>query len=96
LWQNANQKRCDALRGAGRVEEALESFRYMMNMIDENAKARCFGWSNGKSGVHIVTQALIPTRFTQHLSRNTAPSILLTEMLPSLQTITTGLLTYTL
>jgi tetratricopeptide (TPR) repeat protein len=46
LWQNAHQKHCDALRGAGRLEEALESFRSMMDMIDENAKARCFDWSN--------------------------------------------------
>jgi hypothetical protein len=35
----------------------------MMDVIDENAKARCLDWSNGKSGVHIVTQALILTRF---------------------------------
>jgi hypothetical protein len=68
----------------------------MMDMIDENAKARCFDWSNGKSKVQIIMQALILAHFTQHSSRNTAPSILPREMLPSLQVITTGLLTYTL
>ena len=44
-----------AIKEAKTGEEALESFRYMMDVIDEDAKARCLGWSNGKSGVHIVT-----------------------------------------
>ncbi|KIK47413.1 hypothetical protein CY34DRAFT_799363 [Suillus luteus UH-Slu-Lm8-n1] len=46
LWQDAHQNRCDAFRRAGRTEEALDSYRSMMDVIDENAKARCFDWSN--------------------------------------------------
>ncbi|KIK34689.1 hypothetical protein CY34DRAFT_812772 [Suillus luteus UH-Slu-Lm8-n1] len=46
LWQDAHQNRCDAFRRAGRTEEALDSYRSMMDVIDENAKARCLDWSN--------------------------------------------------
>ncbi|KAG2339547.1 hypothetical protein BDR05DRAFT_991937 [Suillus weaverae] len=45
LWQNAHQKLCNALRQGGKLEEALGSFREMMNIIDETTKARCFAWS---------------------------------------------------
>ncbi|KAG1726887.1 uncharacterized protein EDB91DRAFT_1350447 [Suillus paluster] len=45
LWQIANQKRCDALLRAGRLREALESHRYMMDTSDEPTKASCFDWS---------------------------------------------------
>ncbi|KAG1730183.1 hypothetical protein EDB19DRAFT_1913005 [Suillus lakei] len=31
LWQNAHQKWCDALLRAGRLEDALESYRHMMD-----------------------------------------------------------------
>ncbi|KAG1740865.1 uncharacterized protein EDB91DRAFT_342521 [Suillus paluster] len=46
LWKNAHQKRCDALYQADRLGDALESYRYMMNMSDENTKASCLDWSN--------------------------------------------------
>ncbi|KAG0700213.1 hypothetical protein DFH29DRAFT_1056384 [Suillus ampliporus] len=51
LWQNAHQKRCDALRQAGRLEKALKSYQYMMEMSDETTKASCLDWSTGKSSV---------------------------------------------
>ncbi|KAJ8594800.1 hypothetical protein M405DRAFT_929909 [Rhizopogon salebrosus TDB-379] len=47
LWKIANQKRCDALLRAGRITEALESYRYMMDMSDEVTEASCLGWSTG-------------------------------------------------
>ncbi|KAG0702300.1 hypothetical protein DFH29DRAFT_1079532 [Suillus ampliporus] len=46
LWQNAHQKQCDALRRAGRHEEAVESYRHMMEMSDEDTKAGYLDWSN--------------------------------------------------
>ncbi|KAG2355211.1 hypothetical protein BDR07DRAFT_556666 [Suillus spraguei] len=46
LWQNAHQKRCIALRQAGRLAEALNSYRDMMDKIDQNTKANCLDWSN--------------------------------------------------
>ncbi|KAG2137113.1 uncharacterized protein EDB93DRAFT_1253727 [Suillus bovinus] len=41
LWQIASQKRCDALLHAGRLREAHESYRYMMDVSDEATKASC-------------------------------------------------------
>ncbi|KAG2052498.1 WD40 repeat-like protein [Suillus hirtellus] len=61
LWKNAHQKRCVALRQAGRLAEALNSYRDMMDKIDNNTKAGCLSWSNGKSEVHNVMQATILT-----------------------------------
>ncbi|KAG1725059.1 uncharacterized protein EDB91DRAFT_1267593 [Suillus paluster] len=46
LWKNARQKQCDALRQAGRHEEAVESHRRMMDTSDEDTKANCLDWSN--------------------------------------------------
>ncbi|KAG0708169.1 hypothetical protein DFH29DRAFT_1075813 [Suillus ampliporus] len=60
LWQNAHQKRCDVLRRAGRHEEAMESYRHMMDMSDENTKASCFDWSNGKSRVSFTQEYIAP------------------------------------
>ncbi|KAG1817516.1 uncharacterized protein BJ212DRAFT_1269921 [Suillus subaureus] len=51
LWQNANKKKCDALLRAGRLGEAVESHRYMMDMSDETMKASCLEWSTGKSSL---------------------------------------------
>ncbi|KAG0697842.1 hypothetical protein DFH29DRAFT_1020728, partial [Suillus ampliporus] len=51
LWKIANQKRCHALLQAGRLEEALESFQYMMDKSDETTKASCLDWTTGKSSV---------------------------------------------
>ncbi|KAG0700212.1 hypothetical protein DFH29DRAFT_1056381 [Suillus ampliporus] len=49
LWKNARRKQCDALRRADRLEEAVESYRQMMDMSDEKTKASYLDWSNGKS-----------------------------------------------
>ncbi|KAG2348235.1 hypothetical protein BDR05DRAFT_507024 [Suillus weaverae] len=45
LWRTAHQNRCHALFQAGRLPEALESYRYMMERSDEATKASCFEWS---------------------------------------------------
>jgi hypothetical protein len=44
----AHQKRCQAFLSAGKTTEALEAHKYMMDAIDEPAKASCLEWSNGK------------------------------------------------
>ncbi|KAG2356768.1 hypothetical protein BDR07DRAFT_1491520 [Suillus spraguei] len=48
LCLTAHQKRCQAFLSAGKYDEALEAHKYMMNVIDESAKASCLVWSNGK------------------------------------------------
>jgi hypothetical protein len=48
LCVTTHQKRCQAFLSAGRPDEALEAHRYMMDAIDEFAKASCLDWSNGK------------------------------------------------
>jgi hypothetical protein len=49
LLLTTHQKRCQALLSAGKSDEALEAHNYMMDAIDEFAKASCLDWSNGKS-----------------------------------------------
>ncbi|KAG0699362.1 hypothetical protein DFH29DRAFT_1002055 [Suillus ampliporus] len=61
LCQNAHQHWCDALLRADRLEEALGSYQYMMDTIDENTKASCLDWSNSKSRVLNVIHAAILT-----------------------------------
>ncbi|KAG2356066.1 hypothetical protein BDR07DRAFT_1492391 [Suillus spraguei] len=51
LWLTAHQGRCDALLRAGRLQDAVKSYRYMMDMSDSITKAKCLDWSNGKSDV---------------------------------------------
>jgi hypothetical protein len=51
LLLTAHQKRCQAFLAAGRSNEALEAYKYMMDAIDESAKAGCLDWSYGKSSV---------------------------------------------
>jgi hypothetical protein len=48
LWENINQRRCDAFLLAGRVIEAVESFQCMMNIIHEAGKGSCIEWSTSK------------------------------------------------
>ncbi|OAX32038.1 WD40 repeat-like protein, partial [Rhizopogon vinicolor AM-OR11-026] len=45
LWETGNQNRCDALLHAGRLAEAHEAYRHMMDMSDEATKATCLDWS---------------------------------------------------
>ncbi|KAG1789003.1 uncharacterized protein HD556DRAFT_1447277 [Suillus plorans] len=47
LWQTAHQNRCNVLLRAGRLPEAIEAYRYMMDRADEAMKARCIDWSTG-------------------------------------------------
>ncbi|KAG1766605.1 hypothetical protein EV702DRAFT_1282874 [Suillus placidus] len=49
LCLTAHQKRCQAFLSAGKPDEALKAHKYMMDVIDESAKANCLDWSNGKS-----------------------------------------------
>jgi hypothetical protein len=48
LWRTVNQRRCDALFRADRVNEAVKSFEYMMSMIDDNMKSSCLKWSSSE------------------------------------------------
>jgi hypothetical protein len=48
LFSTAHQKRCQALLSAGKPDKALEAHKYMMDTIDESAKAGWLVWSNGK------------------------------------------------
>ncbi|KAG2355810.1 hypothetical protein BDR07DRAFT_1492731 [Suillus spraguei] len=45
LWLTAHQKWCQAFLCAGKVNEALESHKYMMDNIDETTKANSLDWS---------------------------------------------------
>ncbi|KAG1800188.1 uncharacterized protein HD556DRAFT_1439046 [Suillus plorans] len=45
LWETISQRRCDAFLLAGRVIEAVESFQYMMNMVNEAGKGSRIEWS---------------------------------------------------
>ncbi|KAG1792993.1 uncharacterized protein HD556DRAFT_1444087 [Suillus plorans] len=49
LWLTANQKRCNALVRADRLQDAVKSYQYMTDNIDETTKVSCVEWSNGKS-----------------------------------------------
>jgi hypothetical protein len=40
--------RCDAFLRADRVTEAVDSYEYMMNTIDEPAGDSCLEWSAGE------------------------------------------------
>ncbi|KAG2345920.1 hypothetical protein BDR05DRAFT_96554 [Suillus weaverae] len=46
LCLTTHQKRCQAFLSAGKPDEALEAHQYMMDAIDESAKATCLDWSN--------------------------------------------------
>jgi hypothetical protein len=49
LLLTAHQKRCQAFLSAGKSDEALEAHKFMMDTIDDTAKASSLEWSNGKS-----------------------------------------------
>ncbi|KAG2129677.1 uncharacterized protein EDB93DRAFT_1108607 [Suillus bovinus] len=61
LWLTSCQKRCDALLQADKLLDAIKSYRFLMDDIDKKAKASCLEWSNGKSRVFNVEQAVILT-----------------------------------
>jgi len=50
-WKTANQNRCHALLRAGRLAEAHEAYKYMIDRSDEVMKASCLDFSAGKSPV---------------------------------------------
>ncbi|KAG1793138.1 uncharacterized protein HD556DRAFT_522194 [Suillus plorans] len=45
LWLTAHQKRCHALLRAGKLQDAVKSYQYMMVSSDENTRADCLDWS---------------------------------------------------
>ncbi|KAG0706967.1 hypothetical protein DFH29DRAFT_97735 [Suillus ampliporus] len=45
LWLTAHQKQCQVLLSAGRLDDALESLRHMMEIVDETTKVACLDWS---------------------------------------------------
>ncbi|KAG2130298.1 uncharacterized protein EDB93DRAFT_1255969 [Suillus bovinus] len=47
LWLTAHQQRCHALLQADKLSDAVKSYRYMMDNIDEATKAICLEWSHG-------------------------------------------------
>jgi hypothetical protein len=63
LLLTTHQKRCQAFLSAGKIDEALEAHKYMMDAIDETAKASCLDWSNGKLSVTLPA-AIILTRIS--------------------------------
>lgn len=94
LWQTANQYRCRALLKSGRLGEAMESHQYMMDMIDENTRARCLNWSTGRFSM--MSPRLHPHRYYTQVSRKSVVFYILPrEMQLSLLPIMTGLFTYT-
>ncbi|KAG2075585.1 hypothetical protein BDR04DRAFT_1149927 [Suillus decipiens] len=62
LCFTAHQKRCQAFLSAGKPDEALEAHKYVMDAMDESAKANCLDWSNRKFSV-TSSEAIILTRF---------------------------------
>ncbi|KIK49125.1 hypothetical protein CY34DRAFT_797510 [Suillus luteus UH-Slu-Lm8-n1] len=46
LWLTAHQKQCYALLWAGKIQDAVKSYQYIMVSSDENTKADCLGWFN--------------------------------------------------
>ncbi|KAG2743305.1 hypothetical protein P692DRAFT_201795013 [Suillus brevipes Sb2] len=46
LVLKTHQKRCQAFLSAGKSDEALKAHKFMMDAIDEPAKASCLEWSN--------------------------------------------------
>ncbi|KAG2139824.1 uncharacterized protein EDB93DRAFT_1252946 [Suillus bovinus] len=56
LWLTAHQKCCHALLRAGKLQDAVKSYQYMMASSDENTKTDCLDWSNGKSGVSFTEE----------------------------------------
>ncbi|KIK42089.1 hypothetical protein CY34DRAFT_805300 [Suillus luteus UH-Slu-Lm8-n1] len=101
VWQIANQRRCDAILQAGEIREALESYRYMMDMSDEATRLNCLAWSISKSS-SISSGPILTCNFTQHSSKLAGRIILLKDLLTLLQaemplsmrTITTRLSSY--
>jgi hypothetical protein len=63
LLVTTHQKRCQAFLSAGKTDEALEAHKFMMDAIDETAKASCLDWSNGKFSV-TSPAAIILTRIS--------------------------------
>jgi hypothetical protein len=70
LCLTAHQNRCQAFLSAGQPDEALEAHKYMMDAIDESAKASCLDWSNGKFSAS--SEATVLTRISEFKERCSA------------------------
>ncbi|KAG2053269.1 WD40 repeat-like protein [Suillus hirtellus] len=55
LMLTTHQKRCQASLSAGKLDEAIEAHKCMMDAIDDIAKASCLDWSNGESSEKCTT-----------------------------------------
>ncbi|KAG1896594.1 WD40-repeat-containing domain protein [Suillus fuscotomentosus] len=63
LLLTTHQKRCQAFLSAGKLDEALEAHKSMMDAINDIAKASCLDWSNefkDKCSTLAAMQAEIP------------------------------------
>jgi hypothetical protein len=56
LWLTVHRKRCDALLRAGKLQDAVTSYRYMKILSDKDTKVDHLDWSNGKSEVRNFMQ----------------------------------------
>jgi hypothetical protein len=63
LCLTTHQTRCQTFLSAGKPDEALEAHQYMMDVIDETAKASCLDWSNGMFSM-MSPNAIILTRIS--------------------------------
>jgi hypothetical protein len=65
LWQIANQKRCYAFLQMGRLAEAHQTYRYMIDTGDEATMHGCHDWCIGKYSIIVLATilTLIPLRF---------------------------------
>ncbi|KAG2364291.1 hypothetical protein BDR07DRAFT_1402050 [Suillus spraguei] len=85
LWQKVHQKRCDALLWAGRFPDAINSYRCMMDNIDETMKDSCLEWSNAfteKCSAPFLTSgdtALAASKFDRAIDLYSAAINLLTS-----------------
>ncbi|KAG2147843.1 uncharacterized protein EDB93DRAFT_1250352 [Suillus bovinus] len=49
LWLTAHQNRCDSLLRAGKLQDAVKSYRFMMDDMDEKTKASCLDRCKGNA-----------------------------------------------
>ncbi|KAG1869083.1 hypothetical protein C8R48DRAFT_107943 [Suillus tomentosus] len=63
LLLTTHQKRCQAFFSAGKLDEALKAHKYMMDAIDDIAKASCLDWCNRNSRINAARSLRITTVF---------------------------------
>ena len=91
LWQTVNQRRCDVLLRADRVIEAIESYQFVMGMMDA-AKTRCLEWSTSECSVSENSSADTYSSTNQPSSETALRFVLQLEMMLLLPAHTRALL----